>query len=492
MRRDTWRGAAAAFLKGPSLGAVLGLACLLLWYDLAFRLEPMPAVVLDVSFLRHPRTDLGWLCALTAAALASVVALGMRRTPAPTALAPDRRPAVELAVGCGLGTALVQLGAVHVGLPVAGGTIAGACFGLLATHLARSAPVSPTMRQIATHWCAAVGAAAVAKAVVLTPGALVTPAAMCLLPLVATLLLERSARRLANVLASRPEGAPKADVAALQRTKGNLTSVVFCFLGIGLFMGIIGFYSDDLPLGEYRALQLTAGVVGGLLGCLVFAVALRTDPDAPYVLLPILLGTLSLVFLLTALGHMPSGPLLTRIGGTMVDDVAFALAGCLACEFGRSQSNRRTATPEFVMAACALALLASILLGGVVMSTAGLNTVSVAVTAASLVYGALLGLGMATQQRNRSNYVVVRSLADMDYIAERQARAIAEELGTLTPREAEVLPYLLKHQSAEVIADKLGISRNTVKTHMAHIYEKAAVNTRQQLVDYAAAKTIQL
>ena len=126
------------------------------------------------------------------------------------------------------------------------------------------------------------------------------------------------------------------------------------------------------------------------------------------------------------------------------------------------------------------------------MSTVGLNTTSIVLTVVPLVYGALLGLGLSVQQRSRSSYVIARNLVDMDRIADAQVRVIVKELGTLTPREAQVLPYLLQHQSAETIAEKLGISRSTVKSHMAHIYEKAGVNTRQQLVDYATSKTIEL
>lgn len=258
-------------------------------------------------------------------------------------------------------------------------------------------------------------------------------------------------------------------------------------MGIGLYMGVIGFSSDNLEPGTYASLQLMVGTLGTLLACTLLALSMRVTPEGPYVLLPVLVGTTSLVFLLTTMAQNPGGPELARIAGAVTDDFAFVLAACTAIEYSKGLRAPYPATGG-VLVTCALSLLASILLGGIVMSTVGLNTTSIVLTVVPLVYGALLGLGLSVQQRSRSSYVIVRNLVDMDRIADAQARVIVKELGTLTPREAQVLPYLLQHQSAE----KLGISRNTVKSHMAHIYEKAGVNTRQQLVDYAASKTIEL
>ncbi|NPD30867.1 helix-turn-helix transcriptional regulator [Eggerthellaceae bacterium zg-1084] len=53
----------------------------------------------------------------------------------------------------------------------------------------------------------------------------------------------------------------------------------------------------------------------------------------------------------------------------------------------------------------------------------------------------------------------------------------------LTPREAEVLALLARGRSVPYIAESLFITAGTVKTHVRHIYEKAGVATRQQLID---------
>lgn len=63
-----------------------------------------------------------------------------------------------------------------------------------------------------------------------------------------------------------------------------------------------------------------------------------------------------------------------------------------------------------------------------------------------------------------------------------QTRALGRRVG-LSARETEVLEEFVRGRSAAVIADKLFVSRNTVKTHLRRIYEKAGVHSRQELLD---------
>lgn len=53
----------------------------------------------------------------------------------------------------------------------------------------------------------------------------------------------------------------------------------------------------------------------------------------------------------------------------------------------------------------------------------------------------------------------------------------------LTRREAEVCAYLLRGRSLPFIAEQLYVTAGTVKTHAAHIYRKAGVNGKQELID---------
>lgn len=52
----------------------------------------------------------------------------------------------------------------------------------------------------------------------------------------------------------------------------------------------------------------------------------------------------------------------------------------------------------------------------------------------------------------------------------------------LTQREAEILPYLLKGQTSESIAESLFISKNTVDTHRKQILHKLNVKSTSELI----------
>ena len=66
---------------------------------------------------------------------------------------------------------------------------------------------------------------------------------------------------------------------------------------------------------------------------------------------------------------------------------------------------------------------------------------------------------------------------------ERNGAAI-RSLG-LTARECEILELLASGQSNKELARTLGISPNTVKTHVARVYEKLEVEKRVQAIEKA-------
>jgi len=66
---------------------------------------------------------------------------------------------------------------------------------------------------------------------------------------------------------------------------------------------------------------------------------------------------------------------------------------------------------------------------------------------------------------------------------ERNAAAV-RSLG-LSPRELDILDQLAAGESNKEIARRLGISPNTVKTHIARVYDKLAVQRRVQAVEKA-------
>ena len=62
---------------------------------------------------------------------------------------------------------------------------------------------------------------------------------------------------------------------------------------------------------------------------------------------------------------------------------------------------------------------------------------------------------------------------------------IADAVG-LTAREAEIFALLAQGRNGAHIQRQLGVSYNTVKTHVAHIYTKLGVHSHQELIDLVA------
>ena len=53
---------------------------------------------------------------------------------------------------------------------------------------------------------------------------------------------------------------------------------------------------------------------------------------------------------------------------------------------------------------------------------------------------------------------------------------------TLTPQQRRVLTSLMKGKSNPEIALELGVTIDTVKAHMSHIFKRVNVHSRTQLV----------
>lgn len=61
-----------------------------------------------------------------------------------------------------------------------------------------------------------------------------------------------------------------------------------------------------------------------------------------------------------------------------------------------------------------------------------------------------------------------------------QCSRVAAAFG-LTPREESVLGYLVRGWNLQMIGEAEGLTRNTVKTHVTHIYQKLGVHTREEM-----------
>lgn len=70
----------------------------------------------------------------------------------------------------------------------------------------------------------------------------------------------------------------------------------------------------------------------------------------------------------------------------------------------------------------------------------------------------------------------------LDFFRRDKAKAGDAELATLSAREVEVLELLAAGQPYKGIADAVGASLNTVRTHIKRIYEKLHVHSRTEAI----------
>lgn len=70
---------------------------------------------------------------------------------------------------------------------------------------------------------------------------------------------------------------------------------------------------------------------------------------------------------------------------------------------------------------------------------------------------------------------------DLASIIERSVHRLADE-AALTPRERDVFELMAQGRSATFIGEELFVSTNTVRKHIAHVYEKLQVHSKQELL----------
>lgn len=65
---------------------------------------------------------------------------------------------------------------------------------------------------------------------------------------------------------------------------------------------------------------------------------------------------------------------------------------------------------------------------------------------------------------------------------EERCRVIGQVHG-LTEREIEIFAFLARGRNGQFLMDHYVVSRNTVKSHIKHIYAKLGVHSQQELID---------
>ena len=95
----------------------------------------------------------------------------------------------------------------------------------------------------------------------------------------------------------------------------------------------------------------------------------------------------------------------------------------------------------------------------------------------------------AKQENIRSNPTLLEDGISMDQYTERKEREERKQrkrpeskVPKLTPRQEQVLGYLLQGMPNKVIAARLGMAEGTVKTHLYTIYRLFGASNRAQVI----------
>lgn len=73
--------------------------------------------------------------------------------------------------------------------------------------------------------------------------------------------------------------------------------------------------------------------------------------------------------------------------------------------------------------------------------------------------------------------------AEIDFVTQQQKREHMLKLQSLSPREREIIEYLVDGLSSKVIAQKLNISHKTVEIHRSHIRQKLGTESTAHLIN---------
>ncbi|NPD30732.1 helix-turn-helix transcriptional regulator [Eggerthellaceae bacterium zg-1084] len=82
------------------------------------------------------------------------------------------------------------------------------------------------------------------------------------------------------------------------------------------------------------------------------------------------------------------------------------------------------------------------------------------------------------------DFISLAAIARRDDSLELRDAELARRYG-LSPREAQIVRFVLRGRTSERIAQELSVSRSTVDTHLRRVYAKAQVHSRQELLDVA-------
>ncbi|MGR6835960.1 response regulator transcription factor [Syntrophomonas erecta] len=128
-----------------------------------------------------------------------------------------------------------------------------------------------------------------------------------------------------------------------------------------------------------------------------------------------------------------------------------------------------------------------VLLGGLLgssITSSNISSANVAVIALTVICITLAILPLLNRHLVMllSNHTYLMAYASMEEKQQKNIVSTAKTLDVLTNREQDVLQLILRGKTNKAIAAELGVSENTVKTHVKNIYSKYGVSSRAEII----------
>ena len=359
--------------------------------------------------------------------------------------------------------ALVDVGALDGGAFVPAVVLAGAAAGWISLAWQEYLATQGMRRALMGLALGTLAGVVLAACLASLPGAVVD-VALGALPLASALALRphRGARFYASGAGSRTSRQVCEDIvrdhSPLMLTSLALTAVAF---------GIVGAGSPDAAATALPfALLVTATAAVANV-----ALALLAGPSlarVPYVALPL----------------MAAGVVAGELGMPAAVGVALSSMGYFLMAYlmwvEMAQSAERKRLPAIgLFASLAAAEYVGVGIGQAVASWAPAGAVSALGTTSLVTLLAASLFLMAVRDRME----ISQSVLDAPVRSDLEVRVLrlADRAG-LTPRETDVLQLWAEGHNAAYVQTALGISRNTVKSHLNHIYQKVGVTSREELL----------
>lgn len=256
-----------------------------------------------------------------------------------------------------------------------------------------------------------------------------------------------------------------------------------CFVQ-GLALGLMSTLGGEAGAGHGGEVGLLAALAFALGALLIFATAGTLKMDFNHLLYQLGFPLMGLGFL--AHVCLPGNAMAASFLFAVAHCYVYVLMTCICSYF----SNCLKCSPGWIVALTTLCMVAgqvvSVVLAGIA-AFVGMSRIPVAVSGIMAFTMPTAALLLLSNDNPVSGWGAIRPADRKDGGADALFAKIASD-HQLTVREREITEYLARGRNKRVISQELGLSEETVKTHMGNVYRKLGVHSQQELIDLVEAE----